>query len=126
MSRHRCHAKGCDAECPPRHLMCYRHWRALPEDLKDLVRRRYEPGQEVKKNPTSAYLAAIYVAIAWTALEEGRTAEARQLIGWARRRAARAGPDLARATDPHLAELEVRAGVTTPTGGPGVAPPETT
>lgn len=27
--KHTCHAPGCDAPCPPRHLMCARCWRLV-------------------------------------------------------------------------------------------------
>ena len=55
---HHCHARGCEANVPPRMLMCLRHWRMVPQQLKQAVYRLYVPGQEVRKDPTRGYLAA--------------------------------------------------------------------
>ncbi len=60
---HACHALGCGAAVPPRLLMCLRHWRLVPADLKAAVMRTYRPGQERDKRPTTDYLAAAKEAI---------------------------------------------------------------
>ena len=39
MSRHTCHAPGCDAPCPPRHLMCGACWALVPRDVQAEVYR---------------------------------------------------------------------------------------
>lgn len=39
MSEHTCHALGCRAPCPPRHLMCARHWSMVPAALQREVYR---------------------------------------------------------------------------------------
>lgn len=31
---HRCHALNCNATCPPRHLMCTRHWAMVPRAMQ--------------------------------------------------------------------------------------------
>lgn len=45
MSRHTCHAIGCTAPCPPRHLMCQRHWLMVSEQTRAAVCAAYTPGQ---------------------------------------------------------------------------------
>lgn len=34
MADHHCHALGCKASCPPRWLMCAKHWRKVPRDIQ--------------------------------------------------------------------------------------------
>lgn len=69
--RHTCHAIGCDREVPPRLLMCARHWRMVPTPLQAKVWVHYVPGQEVRKDPTRAYLEAASAAIKAVAEREG-------------------------------------------------------
>lgn len=63
MSEHTCHARGCTVVVPPRMLMCRSHWRMVPRPLQQDVWAHYRPGQEVDKQPTSAYLDAADAAI---------------------------------------------------------------
>lgn len=63
MSEHHCHARGCEAECPPKHLMCRRHWRMVPKELQDAVWAAYRPGQEIDKKPSDAWMFAAQAAI---------------------------------------------------------------
>lgn len=72
MSRHICHAINCETPCPPRHLMCARHWRMVPRNLQLDVWAMYEPGQETTKTPTPEYLDAAIAAINAVATKEGR------------------------------------------------------
>lgn len=58
MAHHVCHATRCTVEVPPRLFMCRRHWYTLPKRLRDLIWQYYEPGQEITKTPTTAYLKA--------------------------------------------------------------------
>jgi hypothetical protein len=37
--KHHCHAMGCRTACPPRHLVCGKHWAMVPADLQKLVYR---------------------------------------------------------------------------------------
>ena len=46
MSAHRCHARGCEKPCPPKFLMCRKHWHMVPETLRNAVWGTYQPGQE--------------------------------------------------------------------------------
>jgi diadenosine tetraphosphatase ApaH/serine/threonine PP2A family protein phosphatase len=71
MSTHTCHAKGCPVPVPPRLLMCSRHWRRVPAELKRRVWLTYRRGQEITKDPSPEYLEAMNAAIAAVAeLEE--------------------------------------------------------
>jgi hypothetical protein len=63
LPRHRCHAPDCEVEVHPRLLMCYAHWRLVPQRLKKKVWDEYRPGQEIRKDPSEAYLKAAFAAI---------------------------------------------------------------
>lgn len=63
MITHRCHARGCRKEVPPRMLMCLQHWRMVPHDLQRKVWQHYRPGQEVDKNPSDTYLEVAREAV---------------------------------------------------------------
>lgn len=69
---HVCHAEGCRRIVDPKLLMCARHWRMVPKDLQREVWRTYVPGQETRKDPTDAYLAAYRRAVNAVAALEGR------------------------------------------------------
>ena len=60
---HRCHARGCPSSCPPRHLMCGRHWRMVPTSLQQRVWSAYRPGQEEDKEPSATWVRAADMAI---------------------------------------------------------------
>lgn len=61
---HTCHAKGCRVPVPPRMLMCGRHWRMVPREIKAKVWAHYREGQEIDKKPSRAYLHWMDEAIA--------------------------------------------------------------
>jgi hypothetical protein len=44
-------------------FMCKRHWYMLPKSMRDDVWMEYVPGQERRKDPTSAYLEVTAAAI---------------------------------------------------------------
>jgi hypothetical protein len=60
---HKCHAKGCNQEIPPRLLCCARHWRMVPKRLQAAIWKHYRPGQEIDKDPTPEYLEVMRQAI---------------------------------------------------------------
>ncbi|MEO0533301.1 MAG: hypothetical protein AAF215_05490 [Cyanobacteria bacterium P01_A01_bin.123] len=60
---HHCHAIGCEKEVLRILLMCRKHWRMVPKDLRDEVNRTYKFGQEVDKVPSPEYMAAAKAAI---------------------------------------------------------------
>ena len=68
MSEHTCHATGCDRAVPPKMFMCRPHWYRLTKAHRDAIWATYVPGQESRKDPTAAYLAAAQDAIRY--LEE--------------------------------------------------------
>lgn len=75
--RHHCHARGCDAPCPPAHLMCRRHWAMVPKALKEAVWEHYQPGQEQGRAPvTSKWLGAAEAAIQAVAAKQTRKPKA--------------------------------------------------
>lgn len=72
---HLCHAKDCAVVVEPRLLMCARHWRMVPADLRAAVLATYRKGQEIDKRPSKAYARAARAAInAVAALERRRGA----------------------------------------------------
>jgi hypothetical protein len=60
---HECHARGCHTHVLPSMFMCKRHWFMVPERLRDAVWAAYVPGQEVRKDPTMAYINVANKAI---------------------------------------------------------------
>lgn len=68
---HTCHAKKCATRIPPKLFMCLKHWKMVPKPLQDRIWATYVPGQEVRKDPTPAYLDAADEAIAAVAAKEG-------------------------------------------------------
>jgi hypothetical protein len=68
--KHTCHAKGCTMHVQPNYLMCSRHWRRVPADLKRAIWLTYRRGQEITKDPSAEYLEAMRAAIAAVAESE--------------------------------------------------------
>lgn len=62
---HTCHWTGCTKQCPPAMWGCKAHWFALPKHLRDKIWLNYRPGQEIRLNPSDAYLAAADEVQAW-------------------------------------------------------------
>lgn len=56
--KHICHWPGCKKEVPPAMWGCKPHWMKIPKYLRDGIWNTYLPGQEIKKNPSAAYLVA--------------------------------------------------------------------
>lgn len=69
---HRCHAKGCEVEVPPRMLMCKKHWAMVPKPVQKEVWKWYRPGQEIDKNPSKYYLEMMQQAIAAVEAKESQ------------------------------------------------------
>ena len=55
--------------CPP-------HWYMLPKELRDAVSAEYAEGQEIRKDPTEAYLTITRRCINFIAAKEGRRSAA--------------------------------------------------
>ena len=72
MPDHYCHAIGCKMPVPPRMFACKRHWFRLPKAMRDAIWDVYVPGQEIRKDPTPAYLAAASAAVAYLERIEDR------------------------------------------------------
>lgn len=70
--KHACHALACEVAVPASMFMCARHWRLLPKEHKDAIWASYVPGQEVRRDPSPAYLDAAMAAINWMSHHEGR------------------------------------------------------
>lgn len=60
---HTCHIPECKVRVDPKMLMCLRHWRLVPTNLKVRVWKTYRPGQERDKAVTQEYLDASNAAI---------------------------------------------------------------
>lgn len=73
MARHTCHAAGCSTPCPPKCLMCRKHWFMVPRPLRDRVWATYQEGQEAgMATPSAAWHSAANAAINTVAEQEGR------------------------------------------------------
>lgn len=66
---HRCHWPGCERRVKPALWGCREHWFALPPAIRTAIWRAYEPGQEVSKRPSRAYLEAARAAQEWIAAQ---------------------------------------------------------
>lgn len=55
---HHCHWPGCTKQVPPAKWGCLKHWRMLPKQLRDLIWRAYQPGQEITLTPSRDYIEA--------------------------------------------------------------------
>ena len=73
--KHTCHAEGCSAIVPPRLFGCRKHWAMVPKWLQAALYRVYVPGQEIRKNPTRAYLMVQTRCRLAIAEKEGKPAE---------------------------------------------------
>lgn len=89
---HTCHARGCSTHCPPKHLMCKRHWGMVPPELQQAVWGTYQPGQERGGyRPTKAWHEAADAAI--EAVYQRET-KARMRSGGSTKRTEPRGPTL--------------------------------
>lgn len=81
-AQHHCHAIGCDRVVPPKLFMCATHWKRLPRRHQEAIWRTYRRGQEIRKDPSVAYLVAQAEAVLAMAIIDGRSADelARQRV----------------------------------------------
>ena len=68
--RHTCHWPGCTRRVPPAMWGCKPHWFRLPKGLRNAIWRAYEPGQEISKAPSAAYVEAARAAQRWIAAQD--------------------------------------------------------
>ncbi len=64
---HHCHWTGCTTKVPPAMWGCRKHWYMLPDDLRARIWKAYRPGQEISKDPSTAYLTVAREARDWIA-----------------------------------------------------------
>lgn len=76
---HHCHAVGCNTACQPEHLMCFAHWRQVPDIIQRAVYRHYRPGQCDDMHPSENWHKAADAAIAAVAILEGKPVRQKQL-----------------------------------------------
>ena len=65
MSVHLCHRPNCGRPVEPRLVACAACWYLLPKSLRDAIWRYYIPGQEIRKDPSPEYLAALRACLTW-------------------------------------------------------------
>ena len=65
MSVHTCHWPSCTRSVPPKLWGCRKHWYKLPKAIRDEIWHYYVPGQEIRKDPSSAYLVVAAKADQW-------------------------------------------------------------
>ena len=66
--KHLCHWPGCEKPVPPKMWGCAPHWFRLPKPLRDRVWATYVSGQEVRKDPSAAYLEVAKEVQQWIKL----------------------------------------------------------
>lgn len=66
-SGHTCHWPGCERKVPPAMWGCRQHWFSLPARLRSKIWRTFQPGQEITKTPSPAYLEAAREVQEWIA-----------------------------------------------------------
>lgn len=62
---HHCHWPGCGKSCPPAMWGCKAHWFRLPLYLRNKIWATYQPGQEITKTPSRAYVSVANEVQAW-------------------------------------------------------------
>lgn len=62
---HTCHWPGCSRQVPPAMWGCKEHWYKLPRNLRNRIWATYRPGQEVRMDPSQAYLDAADAVQKW-------------------------------------------------------------
>ena len=70
---HTCHATACRVVVKPELLMCYAHWKMVPQRLKTAVYAAYRPGQCNDMSPSTTWHAAADAAIGYVAAKENRS-----------------------------------------------------
>jgi hypothetical protein len=63
--KHHCHWIGCTKEVPPKMWGCKQHWFSLPPELRSRIWATYQPGQEITKTPSPAYIEAAQAVQNW-------------------------------------------------------------
>lgn len=66
--RHECHWPTCEVQVPPSMWGCKPHWFQLPKRLRDKIWETYQPGQEVRMDPSPEYLAVAHEVQEWIAV----------------------------------------------------------
>ena len=62
---HHCHWPGCQVKTPPKLFACKMHWYMIPAHLRAGIWAAYVPGQEIRKDPTRAYMMAVRAVYDW-------------------------------------------------------------
>lgn len=57
---HLCHAIGCTTEVVPERLMCFKHWRLVPENIRREVIAHYRDSDVQSREWLKAARAAIH------------------------------------------------------------------
>lgn len=65
LNRHQCHYPGCMNTVKPAFWGCAPHWFALPAWARSMIWATYNPMQEIKKNPSPAYLDVVMRVHIW-------------------------------------------------------------
>jgi len=68
---HTCHAIGCNTLIPPKLFMCKPCWSEISRADQTLVYDLYVPGQEIRKDPSVAYIEATSRIIREQAVRRG-------------------------------------------------------
>lgn len=72
MTAHTCPAVDCGEPCPPKMLICPKHWVIVPKNLRNALLRHWRRDQHRDQRPSLAYVDASHRAIAAIARAEGK------------------------------------------------------
>lgn len=75
--KHHCHWPGCERAVPPSMWGCRKHWGMLPMDLRRAIWKFFEPGQEITKTPSRAYVEVARQVQEWIR-DHGEKADVRE------------------------------------------------
>jgi hypothetical protein len=62
---HHCHWPTCNTPVDEKLFACDAHWYRLPGAIRRAIWNAYQPGQERRKDPSEAYMAAAMAARSW-------------------------------------------------------------
>lgn len=69
-NKHTCHWPGCNIIVKPAFWGCYNHWMQLPAWARSMIWATYNPMQEIKKNPSKAYIDVVTKVEVWIIAQE--------------------------------------------------------
>lgn len=80
MKSHKCMAIGCKIDLPQSKLMCARHWKGTPAEIRTAVLEGYASRRAGESGGAEAHLAAVRKAIKYWLLKQDEAQEVKEAI----------------------------------------------